>query len=558
MVPGGPPPGPSDPAEIGDGLTEPEPSPDRGCNAPVELAGLGIVATRPPWAWQSWRPRARARWGRWLASPERRQQVGYFVGILCNLVLLLLLASWLTADQREPEARTFGFAAVETLADEGPIIEPPSVGSPAVEPPGDAPPKPPELPRGEPAAPRPAEGAGPASSPAASPAPGVATVQPSSAAVAGSPSPPEKPPAADAPMQGKLDRRSSDGRGEGVRYGNGTPESEAAVERGLRWLVAHQRDDGSWHFNHTTDACMHYCTHPGTEASTTASTAMALLPLLGAGYTHRKGDYQDVVQRGLDYLRKRGVTISYGFDMRDGSIYGHALATIALGEAYAMTRDPVLEEPAQGGIRFIAYAQDAKGGGWRYNPGEPGDTTVTGWMLAALKSGQMAGLEVPTPAILLAERFLDSVQSEEGSAYGYMTTKPQRTNSAVGLLCRMYTGWKRDHAGLAKGVANLAQWGPAKDNIYYDYYATQVMFHYGGPQWDAWNRKMRELLIASQDRGGHQAGSWYFEPDQADSVNRITTAAGGRLLATSMAIMILEVYYRYMPLYSEHAVEGGF
>jgi hypothetical protein len=354
----------------------------------------------------------------------------------------------------------------------------------------------------------------------------------------------------DTRVEGKLDARTASHRGEGVRYGGGTPQSEEAVERGLRWLLAHQRIDGSWNFNHTTDACMHYCTHPGTDASTTAATGLALLPFLGAGYTHREGEFQDVIGRGLDYLRSRGVLISYGNDLRDGSMYGQGLATIALCEAYGMTHDETLKVPAQRGLDFIVYVQDLQGGGWRYNPGAPGDTTVTGWMLMALKSGQMARLNVPSPAIGLAERFLDSVQTADGSQYGYMSHRPRPTTTAVGLLCRMYTGWRRDNPGLVRGVAHLNAWGPADDNIYYNYYATQVMFHWAGPEWETWNRAIRERLIATQGRGGHESGSWYFGGNYGD--------VGGRLYNTAMATMILEVYYRHLPLYSEKAVGGKF
>ena len=197
---------------------------------------------------------------------------------------------------------------------------------------------------------------------------------------------------------------------------------------------------------------------------------------------------------------------------------------------------------------YIAYAQDNNTGGWRYNPGESGDTTVTGWMLMALKSGQMARLNVQSPAIFAAERFLNSVQNQDGSQYGYQSRKPRPATTAVGLLCRMYTGWRRDNPGLVKGVAQLNAWGPSQDSLYYDYYATQVLFHWAGPEWDPWNRKMREHLISSQERVGHQSGSWYFESQQS--------AAGGRLYNTAMAAMILEVYYRFMPLYGEEAVEG--
>ena len=135
--------------------------------------------------------------------------------------------------------------------------------------------------------------------------------------------------------------------------------------------MAHQRDDGSWHFNHLTDACMHYCTNPGSEASTTASTALALLPFLAAGYTHQKGEYQEVVQRGLEYLRTRGVAISYGFDMRDGSMYGHALATIALCEAYAMTHDAALRSRPKGASASSSTPRTSRAAAGDTTPASP-------------------------------------------------------------------------------------------------------------------------------------------------------------------------------------------
>ena len=127
--------------------------------------------------------------------------------------------------------------------------------------------------------------------------------------------------------------------------------------------------------------------------------------------------------------------ISYGNDLRDGSMYGHALATIALCEAYGMTHDAELKEAAQGALDYIGYAQDNNTGGWRYNPGEPGDTTVTGWMLMGLKSGQMAGLSTRSPTIFAAQRFLNSVQNADGSQYGYQSRKPRPTTRTV-------TTWK--------------------------------------------------------------------------------------------------------------------
>ena len=81
--------------------------------------------------------------------------------------------------------------------------------------------------------------------------------------------------------------------------------------------------------------------------------------------------------------------------------------------------------------------------------------------------------------------------------------------------------------------------------MYYNYYATQVLRHWGGEEWEQWNPKMREYLIATQSNRGHEAGSWYFSGGRGDS--------GGRLYNTGMAVMTLEVYYRYMPLYQQKA-----
>ena len=72
-------------------------------------------------------------------------------------------------------------------------------------------------------------------------------------------------------------------------------------------------------------------------------------------------------------------------------MYAHAIATLALCEAYGQTRDSKLKEPAQRAVNFILAAQDPKGGGWRYSPRQPGDTTVTGWQLMSLKSAKTAG-----------------------------------------------------------------------------------------------------------------------------------------------------------------------
>jgi hypothetical protein len=350
---------------------------------------------------------------------------------------------------------------------------------------------------------------------------------------------------------GGVEGRLGDERLRLLRDRGGNEHSERAVARGLRWLAAHQRDDGSWRFQHNGVRCPDLCRNPGEEASATAATALALLSFLGAGQTHREGEYVDEVRRGLYFLSTRAVVTPHGADLQDGTMYGQGLATIALCEAYALTHDKVLKDLAQQAVNFVLYAQDRRGGGWRYSPGAPGDMTVTGWQFMALKSAQMAGLEVTSPSIGLAARFLDSVQADRGAQYGYMSPRPRPSTTAIGLLCRMYTGWRRDQPALKRGVEYLGRVGPSADNFYYNYYAAQVLCHYGGPTWDKFNRKLRDQLIASQAASGHEAGSWFSAGDTGSQ-------EGGRLYCTALAVMTLEVYYRHLPLYGKRPVEIGF
>ncbi len=344
-----------------------------------------------------------------------------------------------------------------------------------------------------------------------------------------------------------------------LEAGGGTAESEAAVQRALQWLAEHQAYDGSWSFQHDKHPkCHGQCGDNGYTIGHIAATGLALLPFLGAGQTQHDGPHKRNVELGLKYLVR---TIKHQGKLGSlwdphGTMYGHGLASIALCEAYGMTHDQWLRAPTQSVVNFICEAQDPNGGGWRYHPQTPGDTSVVGWQLMALKSAQMAYLDVPKLTLARTAYFLDSVQDRQGATYGYQRPDSRRpATTSIGLLCRMYLGWNRDVRPLKQGVHQLSLLGPSidtsdmKNNMYYNYYATQVMHHYGGSQWRHWNDVMREYLIKTQSHSGHETGSWYF-----DGVDQ-GSGAGGRLYCTAMAAMILEVYYRHMPLYREQSVD---
>jgi hypothetical protein len=236
-------------------------------------------------------------------------------------------------------------------------------------------------------------------------------------------------------------------------------------------------------------------------------------------------------------------------------MYSHALATIALCEAYGMTGDKGAGAAAEKALNFIQAAQNSKTGGWRYHPGDEGDTSVTGWQLMALKSGQMAKLNVSQAAFDGVKRWLIAVAKAApgggSGGSGLFSYQPDGsatpTMSAVGLLCSQYLRAGRADPVMVGGVQYLMANQPEEQaqNIYYWYYAAQVMHNMNDKDWDTWNRKLRTILVNTQIRVGCAAGSW--DPD--NPVRDAWGPAGGRLMLTSLSTLTLEVYYRFLPLY---------
>ncbi len=324
-------------------------------------------------------------------------------------------------------------------------------------------------------------------------------------------------------------------------YG-GTKETEDAVKLGLAWLKKNQKRNGSWSMQGPYD-------DGALTENPCAATSMALLAFLGDGNTHMSGEYKDVVDKGIRYLvglQDRSGLVA-GKSRGHEKMYSQAQATIVLCELYGMTKDSWLRPRAQLALDFAMDAQSDEGG-WRYQPKFDADTSVTGWFVMALKSGEAAGLEVHTPVWAGIDDFLTSVQSYEGAAYAYQPGRgPSPAMTAEGLLCRQYLGWQRDEPALKRGAMALVDGSPfnMRDrDVYYWYYATQVLHHYGGSPWRVWNDEMREQLPKAQVKSGKEAGSW---APQQDSWGRNS----GRLYTTCLSLYCMEVYYRHMPLYKE-------
>jgi hypothetical protein len=319
----------------------------------------------------------------------------------------------------------------------------------------------------------------------------------------------------------------------GVAAGN----VDEAIDRGLRWLISHQMADGSWSFDHgACPGCNGQCGNSGQGSQAqdrAAATALSLLAFYRHGDSHKQGPHKDKLLKGIAFLvglSTSGNGKCYG---QGGNMYSQGCAGIALAESYRLTKDSRIKPAAQAALNFIQESQDPEGGGWRYSPKQKGDTSATGWQVAALAAGKSAGLGVNPATLVKVNGFLNSTQSNGGASYGYTDPGNALGTTAVGLYCRALMGWRANDPPMQQGLSRLVTTGPSKD-LYFNYYATQAARLAGGDPWNAWKGPMREKLLKAQASAGHAAGSWYEGVDGGHGAH-----AAGRVYCTSLATMIL-------------------
>ena len=363
------------------------------------------------------------------------------------------------------------------------------------------------------------------------------------------------------------------------RFG-GSRASECAVEAALKWFMRHQSPNGQW----DVDGYPQNCTLPGPKCEPgtghaddggdgdTACTGYALLCFLGAGYDHdHPNRYRRVVQRGLDWLiSAQNADGSFGSRGRN---YENGVCTMALAEAYAMTNDPALREPAQKGVDNLLENQLQSDDGyplaWNYKGPNPTriDSSVSGWCVMALKSAKAGGLDVGD-GLTGAKRWLEAAWkatnpdwadleggSETADESGFCYTWNPQSNefkgsnrTCIGGLCAVFLGYRQGDVMLE----TMANWVMNHDfpdtqayptNTYYMYYNTLFIFQVGGERWKRWNDTVRDMLIDAQHANDDCFdGSWDWEGTKFHGSDT------GRLLSTAYCCLSLEVYYRYLPV----------
>ncbi|MBL4849871.1 MAG: terpene cyclase/mutase family protein [Planctomycetes bacterium] len=354
------------------------------------------------------------------------------------------------------------------------------------------------------------------------------------------------------------------GKGNLAREG-GSPGTESAVVAALRWLKFHQSRNGSWDSDGWTANCSKgKCTGASGTQSGDARydvglTSLAILAYVGNGHTHRSGAFKSTVRRAIKWLkRQQKAEGSIGYD-RGETFYNHAIATQALCEVYAVTRDFTLKRYAEKAVEFSLKAQNPKLG-WQYGVrAGKNDSSVTGWMVAALKAAKKAELKVPDEAFTGARRWFVRATDKNGDV-GYNMPgggssflpatdgrfAPLPVNTAISVWSRILMGERRSEDDIRKGARKLLENKPSwtkgaktdRCNFYYWYQGTNALFQVGGTKWKDWNKAMQKALLPTQRMGGCEDGSW-------DGVGE-WCLAGGRVYATAINALTLETYYRFM------------
>lgn len=299
-----------------------------------------------------------------------------------------------------------------------------------------------------------------------------------------------------------------------------TKESEAAVERGLAWLARVQnKKNGSW----------------SRSGHSIGETSLALLAFLGAGYTHKSGKYKDTVRMGLDYLLANFQSKTGRF-ANSGNFYEQGIATMALCEAYGMTRDKRLKKTAQSTLDCI-FTNCGPTGGFGY--GGPGDDThLTSFQVMGIKAGKLARFKTDKKVIKRIQKYYDNALNDDGTT-GYSSRgagTPDGVRTAVGLFARMFLGSKPKDRDVVKIAEVLHKVGPQINNCYQIYDGSYGMYQVGGKYWKEWNKRCRDQVIELQIRGGADDGAW----------PGANARGGGQVVSTAFYIMSLEVYYRFL------------
>ena len=310
-----------------------------------------------------------------------------------------------------------------------------------------------------------------------------------------------------------------------------TPQTRAAMERGLQWLASRQVADGGF----------------GRRASYARNVGVCALA--GTAFlSHRgmTGRYRRSIQECIRYLTGRaqddGLIIEADVKTH-APLYGHGFATLFLGQVFGESFDPQVRDVLKAATQLILKLQNEQGG-WCYTSDpEDTDVSITTCQMLALFSARQAGMTVPRSAIDRSIEFLRRAQNLDGG-FRYRLSDPPESlfpRSAAAVVALTCAGLQDDEV-VQRGRDYLRQPHPplelspgqlAEYHFYGRFYATHAAWQAGKTDWDRWYPSVRDELLGQQS----PEGAWH-------------DANIGDEYATAMALIVLQFPYRNVPLLS--------
>ena len=338
-------------------------------------------------------------------------------------------------------------------------------------------------------------------------------------------------------LPGTLGGRMGAGRARAMALNGMKPKSEQAVLRGLVWLAQHQNEDGSWG-----------------DQNKGAMTGFGVLCFLGHGELQDSPQFGKTVGRALTWIFENGTKNEGHLHMAQTfssqGVYEHAICAYALGEYYTMTKDKRVVNLLKQAIAHIIEGQ-GPGGGWMYSYDKSGDDlSVSGWQIQALKAAHLGQLPIAgvDKALASAVAYIERVKGPNGG-YGYRNAADDYSLTGVGILCQLF--WKGERGDLRKGMTWLldqteknkpVKYKERSADLYAWYYHTQACLMFGGEAWTKWNGWFQDEICDVQEPDGSWPipGGTAIGPQNGDTLT-------GAVYRTSLCVLMLEVFYRYMP-----------
>ncbi len=316
-----------------------------------------------------------------------------------------------------------------------------------------------------------------------------------------------------------------------------TPATEKVIQGALKYMADQQKADGSWGSSREESR------HP------VAITGYTLIAFQAAGNLPGEGPYGRHVTKGMNYLLNQiGPGGIYGKYASGQYMYGHGVATIALGELYGQTKSPAIRGKLEKAVKLIIASQNSQGG-WRYRPVvRDADISVTVLQVVALRAAKNAGLDVPQRTIDNAVKYVKACYHAGSGGFSYQPgSSPGYARTAAAIYSLQVCGHYTDpddrtkiHPMVAKGSKYLFANHSVSQSwyVYGNFYAAPAQYMIGGKIWENWYRVMSANILKTVR---HSGTTHHWESQGRGGVGAIYT--------TAVFTTILAMPYHYLPLY---------